>query len=119
MTPVIMFDAEGKFAGAIGSAGGNSILAYVGKSLVGAVDWGLSMQDALALPNLIARGNRPMGEVSAFDPEILAGLAERGIALRPGQGEDSGLHGVIIRNGVVDGGYDPRREGVVLLGPQP
>lgn len=119
MTPVIMFDAEGKFAGAIGSAGGNSILAYVGKSLVGVVDWGLSMQDALALPNLIARGNRPMGEVSAFDPEILAGLAERGIALRPGQGEDSGLHGVIIRNGVVDGGYDPRREGVVLLGPQP
>lgn len=119
MTPVIMFDAEGKFAGAIGSAGGNSILAYAGKSLVGAVDWGLSMQDALALPNLIARGNRPMGEVSAFDPEILAGLAERGIALRPGQGEDSGLHGVIIRNGVVDGGYDPRREGVVLLGPQP
>lgn len=119
MTPIIFFDEKGQFAGAIGSAGGNSILAYVGKSLVGAIDWGLPMQDALALPNLIARGNRPMGEVSAFDPAILAGLAERGITLRPGQGEDSGLHGVIIRNGRVDGGYDPRREGVVLLGPQP
>lgn len=119
MTPIIFFDEDGQFAGAIGSAGGNSILAYVGKSLVGAIDWGLPMQDALALPNLIARGNRPMGEVAAFDPEILAGLADRGIILRPGQGEDSGLHGVIIRDGVVDGGYDPRREGVVLLGPRP
>jgi len=119
MTPVIFFDENGRFAGAIGSAGGNSILAYVGKSLVGAIDWGLPMQDALALPNLIARGNRPMGEVNAFDPAILTGLAGRGIDLRPGQGEDSGLHGVIIRNGMVDGGYDPRREGVVLLGPQP
>lgn len=119
MTPAILFDAEGHFAGAIGSAGGNSILAYVGKSLVGAVDWGLPMQDALALPNLIARGNRPMGEVEQFDPAVLAGLAERGIELKPGQGEDSGLHGVIIRNGAVDGGYDPRREGTVLLGRNP
>ena len=38
----------------------------------------------------------------------------RGIDLKPGQGEDSGVHGVLILNGEVDGGFDPRREGVVL-----
>ncbi|MEL1251849.1 gamma-glutamyltransferase [Aurantiacibacter gilvus] len=117
MVPLILLDAEGNFAGAIGSAGGNSIPAYVGKTLVAAVDWGLPMQAALAQPNLVARGNRIGGEVGDFDPAIVEGLAERGIDLLPGQGEDSGVHGVLIREGGrVDGGYDPRREGVVLVG---
>ena len=116
MIPLILLDAEGEFAGAIGSAGGNAILAYVGKSLIAAIDWDLPMQEALALPNLVARGDRIGGEVEAFDAGIVAGLAARGIELVPGQGEDSGVHGVLIRNGEVDGGYDPRREGVVLVG---
>lgn len=111
MTPLILLDAQGRFAGALGSAGGNSILAYVGKSMVGAVDWRLPMQDALALPNLVARGASFQGEVTKFPPAVLAGLRALGVDLKPGQGEDSGLQGVIVRNGVVDGGYDPRREG--------
>lgn len=115
MTPMILLTPDGRFAGAIGSAGGNAILAYVGKSLVAAIDWKLPMQEALAQPNLVARGPRFMGEVTKFSPEILAALRAKGIDLRPGQGEDSGVHGVLIRDGQVDGGYDPRREGKVLL----
>ena len=115
MTPMILLTQDGRFAGAIGSAGGNAILAYVGKSLVAALDWELPMQRALAEPNLVARGPRFMGEVTKFSPETLAAMRAKGIDLRPGQGEDSGVHGVLIRNGKVDGGYDPRREGVVLL----
>lgn len=117
MTPLIMLDRQGRFAGALGSAGGSAILAYVGKSLVAAVDWGLPMQQAIALPNLVARGGSFRGEVSRFPPNVLEGLRARGIDLRPGQGEDSGLHGVIVRQGRIDGGADPRREGVVLVEP--
>ena len=117
MSPVILIDADGRFAGAIGSAGGNAILPFVAKSLVAAIDWGLPMQDAIALPNLVARGNSFGGEVSRFSPQILDGLRARGIDLKPGQGEGSGVHGVLIRNGKIDGGYDPRREGVVLTLP--
>lgn len=115
MTPLVMIDRQGKFAGALGSAGGNAILAYVGKSLVGAVEWGLPMQDALALPNLVARGGAFNGEVTKFSPELLAALAAKGVRVEPGQGEDSGLHGVIVRNGRIDGGFDPRREGKVIV----
>jgi len=115
MTPMILLTRDGRFAGAIGSAGGNAILAYVGKSLVASLDWKLPMQEALAQPNLVARGKWFMGEVTKFTPEMLASLRAKGIDLRPGQGEDSGVHGVLIRDGQVDGGYDPRREGVVLL----
>lgn len=116
MIPAILFDAQGNFAGAIGSAGGNAILAYVGKSLMAAVDWGLPMQDALALPNLVARGSSIGAEVDAFAPGVVDGLVARGIKPTTGRGEDSGVHGVLIRDGRIDGGYDPRREGVVLVG---
>lgn len=115
MVPTILMTPDGKFAGSVGSAGGNSILAYVAKSLVAAVDWKMPMQDAIAQPNLIARGPNFNGEVTKFSPAILQELTARGIDLRPGQGEDSGIQGVLIRDGHVDGGYDPRREGVVLL----
>jgi gamma-glutamyltranspeptidase/glutathione hydrolase len=118
MTPTILLTPDGKFAGAIGSAGGNSIIAYVAKSLVAAIDWNMPMQDALAAPNLVARGAAFQGEVTKFSPEILDGLRRRGIDLKPGQGEDSGLTGVLIRNGKIDGGADPRREGVVLTLPK-
>jgi gamma-glutamyltranspeptidase/glutathione hydrolase len=118
MIPSILHDRDRHFAGAIGSAGGNAILAFVAKSLVAAVDWRLPMQDALALPNLVARGANLNGEVTRFPPAVLADLQARGIALRPGQGEDSGVQGVLLRDGRIDGGADPRREGVVLTLPR-
>ena len=117
MVPTIILTPDGRFAGAFGSAGGNAILAYVAKSMVAAIDWNLPVQQALAAPNLVARGANFQGEVTKFSPEVLAGLRSRGIDLKPGQGEDSGVHGVMIRNGRVDGGADPRREGVVLVLP--
>jgi gamma-glutamyltranspeptidase/glutathione hydrolase len=119
MLPAILLDAEGRFAGALGSPGGNAILAYVGKTMIGTIDWGLSMQDAIALPNLIARGGSFNGETDRFPPGVIEALAARGIAVRPGQGEDSGLHGLILRDGRLDGGADPRREGVVLIESMP
>jgi gamma-glutamyltranspeptidase/glutathione hydrolase len=118
MVPTILLTRDGRFAGAIGSAGGNSILAYVAHSLVAAVDWKMSMADALAAPNLVARGPAFQGEVTKFSPEVLEGLRQRGVDLKPGQGEDSGLTGVLIRDGRIDGAADPRREGVVLTLPR-
>ena len=118
MTPVIMLTGDGRFAGAFGSAGGNAILAYVAKSMVAAVDWNMPVQQAIAAPNLVARGANFQGEAGKFPAEVLAGLRARGVELKPGQGEDSGVHGVMIREGGrIDGGFDPRREGVVLTLP--
>ena len=118
MVPTILVTRDGRFAGAIGSAGGNAIIAYVGKSLVAAVDWNMPMPQALSAPNLVARGARFNGEVTKFPTNVLVGLRERGIDLKPGQGEDSGVQGVMIRDGRIDGGADPRREGVVLTLPR-
>jgi gamma-glutamyltranspeptidase/glutathione hydrolase len=86
--------------------------------MVAAIDWNLPTQEAVAAPNLVARGSAFQGEVTKFSPEMLTGLRAKGVDLKPGQGEDSGVHAVMIRDGKVDGGYDPRREGVVLTLPR-
>ena len=111
MTPAILV-VDGKPVGAIGSPGGNAILAYVAKAIVGMLDWKLPVQEAIALPNLVARGSAFNGEVDRMPASVVAGLKERGMAVKSGSGEDSGLHGVLITPKGFDGGADPRRDGV-------
>lgn len=112
MTPLVILHRDRSLAGAIGSPGGNAILAYVSKALVGTIDWGLPLQKAVALPNLVARGATFAGEESRFPPAMRAEMARRGVDVRAGSGEDLGLHGVMIRDGRFDGAADPRRDGV-------
>jgi gamma-glutamyltranspeptidase/glutathione hydrolase len=115
MSPTIILDKDGRFFAAIGSPGGLAIPAFVLKGVVGALDWKLSMQDAVALPNLVALGGAFISEPEKFAPGVVEGLKARGITLMSGAGvEDSGLHGVIVRDGRLQGGADPRREGVAL-----
>lgn len=114
MSPAIVLDAEGDFLIATGSPGGNSIIAYTAKTLVAMLDWGLTPQEAAALPNVVARGDVVSIE-SGFNAEILDGLRALGHQIRGEQGENSGIH-IIRRNadGTLEGGADPRRDGVAL-----
>ncbi|MDR7115824.1 gamma-glutamyltransferase [Caulobacter sp. BE254] len=113
MVPIVVLDKDGKFLAAVGSPGGSAILSYNLKAMVGVFDWGLTMQQAISLPNLVARGDSFSADVEKFGPEMTAALQARGVAIRTGQNETSGLHGVIVRpGGVLEGGADPRREGV-------
>ncbi len=113
MAPIIVLDDKGKFLAAVGSPGGNAILSYNLKAMVGLFYWNLSMQDAIALPNIVSRGDNFSGDAEMFGPEMVAALNARGVMIHTGQYEGSGLHGVIVRpGGVLEGGADPRREGV-------
>ena len=115
MAPVILLEPDGRLAGALGSPGGNSILAYNAKALIGVLVWDLSMQQAIELPNLVARGDQIGADTALFAPALREALIARGVALRPNSSETSGLQGVIWREGHGwDGGADPRREGVAL-----
>lgn len=113
MSPTIVLDSKGSFLAAVGSPGGSSILAYDLKALVGFLDWKLPMQQAVALPNLVSRGEVYSAETQFMTPELVSELAQKGVALKAaGLGEASGLHGIIKRKGGYEGGADPRREGV-------
>lgn len=113
MSPVIVLDTQGRFVGAFGSPGGNSILAYNAKALIAVLDWGLPVQAAFDLPNLVARGTSVGADTERFSPALQQALADGGLPLRPNASETSGLHGAIWRNGRWDAGADDRREGVV------
>ena len=112
MAPVIVLDREGRLVAAIGSPGGNSILAYNLKALVGILDWKMSVQDAFNLPNLIARGDSFASEPARFAPGVVEALAAKGIVFKGSGGEGSGLHGVKVTPQGLQGGADDRREGV-------
>jgi gamma-glutamyltranspeptidase/glutathione hydrolase len=113
MSPTIILDKDGRFVAAIGSPGGLQIPSFVLKGIVGVLDWNLSMQEAVALPNLVAIGDNFISEPEKYAPGVVAGLAAKGVVLKAGRGvEDSGLHGVVARPNGLEGGADPRREGV-------
>ncbi len=112
MSPTLVF-RDGQFRMAVGSPGGNSIIGYVSKAIVGMLDWGLSPDDAIELPNVVARGAVTVEE-RRFDPAILEQLRAMGHTFRAGRGaEGSGLHAVMLMpDGTLAGGADSRREGV-------
>ena len=112
MSPVIVLDREGRLVGALGSPGGSSILAYNAKALIGALGWGLPLQEAFDLPNLVAKGDGFGADTEGFPTAVRDGMAARGVVLRPNTTETSGLHGGLWRDGRWDGAADTRREGV-------
>jgi len=116
MAPVIVLDHEGNFVAALGSPGGGAITEYNAKALVGLLAWRMTLKQAIELPNLIARGDSYTGELAKFTPEVLAGLRERGMLLKLGRAENSGLHGVVrLPDGTYQGAADSRREGTAVM----
>ena len=115
MSPTIMLDSNDELFMVTGSPGGNSIPAYTAKTVLGIVDWGLSVADAISFPNIIARGEAVRVE-TGLEPgaEVASYLDEAGYVVEERQGENSGLHVILVHEDSLEGGADPRREGTVL-----
>lgn len=112
MSPTIVFDKDGELLFTTGSPGGGAIIAYTAKTIVGMIDWGLSPQGAIDLPNVIARNGSIRLEENKLAETIITDLEALGHKVVRSKGEISGLH-IIYRNadGTLVGGADPRREG--------
>lgn len=112
MSPTIIFDANGEVKMVTGSPGGNSIVAYVAKTIVGVLAWDKTPQEAAALPNIIARGEIVGVEVDVEGGQEAAdALKEMGYNVQERTGENSGLHLILVTEDGLLGGADPRREG--------
>jgi gamma-glutamyltranspeptidase/glutathione hydrolase len=115
MSPTIVFDKSGDVFMITGSPGGNSIIGYVSKTLVGVLDWGMTAQQASAAPNVVARG--PVVSIETANEtgkQWSKFLSDAGFRIREVAGENSGLNLIVVRDDRLEGGADPRREGVAI-----
>jgi gamma-glutamyltranspeptidase/glutathione hydrolase len=123
MAPTLVFrGAEpGEFVMATGSPGGGTIIQYVLKTVVGALDWGLDAQQATSMVDFGA-ANSPTTNVDGANTTLdtsalVAGLRAMGHTVSTGA-QSSGISTVmrVQKDGkwVLQGGVDPRREGIVL-----
>ena len=114
MAPTIVFGPDGRLQAVLGSPGGTRIILYVIKTLVGLIDWKLDAQAAAALTNFGARRSAFEVEQSLGAPMLGLRMKARGHTIRAGL-MVSGTHVVVRRpDGVLEGGADPRREGIAL-----
>ncbi|MCB1366872.1 MAG: gamma-glutamyltransferase [Rhodobacteraceae bacterium] len=112
MAPTIVLK-DGRPVLLVGSPGGSRIIAYVAQALVAMLDWGMDPQAAVDQGHVANRNG-------GTDLEEGSDAAGYGLALQAMGHEvtirnmNSGLHAILIGDGVLVGGADKRREGVVL-----
>ena len=112
MSPTIILK-DGKPAYAIGSPGGSRIIPYVAKTIIALIDWRMNIQQAVAMPHLTNRFGTYDLEAGTAAEGLADDLTALGfdVAVRD---LNSGLHGIAFTAGGLEGGADPRREGVAL-----
>jgi gamma-glutamyltranspeptidase / glutathione hydrolase len=117
MAPTMVFEkGSQKLVLATGSPGGSAIINYVGKVLVGTMDWGLNVQQAISLPNFGSRNGPTELEQGRVSDALIDALKAKGHNVRLME-QTSGLQGIMRINAHGEemwfGGADPRREGAV------
>ena len=117
MAPTLVFERGSyKLVLSTGSPGGSAIINYVGKVLIGVLDWDLNVQQAIGLPNFGSRNGPTELEQGRVSTQLIDSLRAKGHEVRVIE-QTSGLQGIMRVN--VDGqelwvgGADPRREGTV------
>ena len=128
MSPTIVLDRDGEPRIAIGSPGGSRIIGHVVERLVALIDWDMTVQQAVNLPNVTNRNgpttlekpwrtpyNRAILKKGPTRAALAGALRERGHAVETGR-MTSGLHAIVRQpDGSLAGAADPRREGMVLV----
>jgi gamma-glutamyltranspeptidase/glutathione hydrolase len=118
MSPTMVFDREGNLKMVIGSPGGSRIIGYVLRTIIASLDWNMDIQSAIAMPHFINRNGTLDLEAETPLADLAPRLEAMGYKVKI-RTLNSGLHGISITESGLDGGADPRREGVVLTGNEP
>jgi gamma-glutamyltranspeptidase/glutathione hydrolase len=113
MDPTIVFGEDGALRYVLGSPGGPAIILYNVKTIVALVDWGLDAAEAAALVNFGGGEKALLLEPGTAWDQLAASLEAMGHTVRRVP-LTSGQHVVAVTPAGLEGGADPRREGVAL-----
>ncbi|MFD0981513.1 gamma-glutamyltransferase [Tropicimonas aquimaris] len=111
MAPTIVMK-EGKPVLVIGSPGGSRIIGYVAQAVIAHLDWGMDVQQAVSMPHFVNRFGTYDLEEGTWAADLQQPLAELGYEVNVGE-LNSGLHAISVGE-ILQGGADPRREGIAL-----
>ncbi len=113
MSPTIVFDADGRAVLALGSAGGKRIIMHVTKTLIGVLDFGMPLDQAIALPNIYFGGNALLVEENTPLSAMAEAISGYGQTVKA---DDLGskVNGVQLVNGAWTAAADPRSEGTAI-----
>ena len=111
MAPTIVLK-DGAPVLVVGSPGGSRIIGYVAKTIVAHLDWGLDVQQAVALGHGVNRFGTYDLEMGTAMESLGPSLESLGYKVKL-RDLNSGLHAISIGESLY-GGADPRREGVAL-----
>lgn len=113
MAPTMVFDENGELVLVLGSPGGSRIIHYVAQTLIGVLDWGLDIQQAINLPKVTNRNDYTALEKGTAITKLQQPLEKLGHRVKVID-LNSGIHAIHLQNGMLIGGADPRREGVAV-----
>ena len=113
LDPSIVFGSDGRVLYVLGSPGGTAIILYNIKTIVALIDWRLNPAAASALANF---GSAEDAIVLEPGPELDALASSLGTMRHEVHRTDltSGEHIIAVTPDGLEGGADPRREGVAL-----
>lgn len=97
----------------IGSPGGSRIIGYVAQSIIAFIDWDMNVQEAVSMPHLINRFGTFDLEQGSEAERFSEPLSALGFKVNV-RGLTSGLHAIAITETGLEGGADPRREGLAV-----
>ncbi|MBF0454236.1 MAG: gamma-glutamyltransferase [Magnetococcales bacterium] len=115
MAPVMVFDLDGNLRIVAGSPGGSRIIGYVAQTLWNLMAWGLDPQSAVAAAHVGNRNGVTELEKGTSLESHKAKLESMGHSVII-KAMTSGLNVITLKEGVLQGGTDPRREGRVMWG---
>ena len=110
MAPTVVFDRDGRAVLALGSAGGKRIIMHVTKTLIGVIEFGLPLQQAIDLPNMYFGGGGLEVEQNSMLSAMADGLGKFGQKVRPVD-LGSKVNGAQRIGNSWTGAADPRSEG--------
>ena len=113
MSPTIVFDKNNNVRMVIGSPGGKSIIMYVIKTIIAVLDWEMGIQEAVDFPNFSIFNDKILIEKKRFNEEFKKYFSNLDYLIVEKE-LNSGLNGFEIKDNIMFGAADKRRNGLVL-----
>ncbi|NBR41172.1 MAG: gamma-glutamyltransferase, partial [Alphaproteobacteria bacterium] len=92
---------------------GSRIISYVAQAIIAHVDWGMDVQQSVSMPHLVNRSGTFDLEKGTGAEAMADKLSAKGFKVRS-RSLNSGLHAIAFTENGLEGGADPRREGIAI-----